>query len=95
MYGSHLTVDFYSCNQENSFISILPAISCYDQDSGGYGDGEGMPAYTTMNWYCDQCGAWFNTQDAWNLGHNSKAEVCLAGYRGESDRLLIQGRFSQ
>ena len=94
--GSHLTIEFSGCNPEYPTTSNFPAMSCYDQSSGGYGDGIGKllpfpptrpdcllinnlfagtysPSY--MNFQCDYCAGWFNTQDAFDFGHNAIGNI--------------------
>jgi hypothetical protein len=60
--GTHVTIEFNGCNQEYPWVSEFGALSCYDQGSGGYGDGVGTPTVSAMNFYCDQCNSIFNTQ---------------------------------
>jgi hypothetical protein len=56
------------------------------KQSAGYGDGLGTPGYSTMNFYCDQCAAWFNTQDAFDLGHNSNGIVRRVEEEGRGEQ---------
>ncbi len=43
------TVQFSGCNQEYPLVDAVPVASCYDQNSGGYGDGIGTPTGTGID----------------------------------------------
>ena len=66
--ASYLTVEWNGCNEEYPITHAVPAFSCFDQDSGGYGDGIGTPD-TPLNFTCDHCTFRYNTQDGFDLLH--------------------------
>jgi hypothetical protein len=69
--ADHLTVEGSGCNEEYPIVHPgFPASSCFDQNSGGYGDGIGTPG-TPLNFTCDQCLFRYNTQDGPDLLHTS------------------------
>lgn len=69
--ADHLVVEGAGCNEEYPIVHAgFPAASCFDQSSGGYGDGIGTPG-TPLNFTCDQCIFRYNTQDGPDLLHTS------------------------
>ncbi len=68
VHASYLTVEWNGCNEEYPITHAIPAFSCFDQDSGGYGDGVGTPG-TPLNFTCDHCTFRYNTQDGLDLLH--------------------------
>jgi hypothetical protein len=68
VHASHLTVEWNGCNEEYPITHAVPAFSCFDQDSGGYGDGVGT-SDTQLNFTCDHCTFRYNTQDGLDLLH--------------------------
>lgn len=66
--ASYLTVEWNGCNEEYPITHAKPAYSCFDQDSGGYGDGVGTPN-TLLNFTCAHCMFRYNTQDGLDLLH--------------------------
>lgn len=68
VHASYLTVEWNGCNEEYPITHAVPAFSCFDQDSGGYGDGVGTPG-TPLNFTCDHCMFRYNTQDGLDLLH--------------------------
>jgi len=68
VHASYLTVEWNGCNEEYPIKDAVPAFSCFDQDSGGYGDGVGTPN-TPLNFTCEHCIFRYNTQDGLDLLH--------------------------
>lgn len=68
VHASYLTVEWNGCNEEYPITHAVPAFSCFDQNSGGYGDGVGTPG-TPLNFTCDHCTFRYNTQDGLDLLH--------------------------
>ncbi|MCU1320402.1 MAG: hypothetical protein JWM43_51, partial [Acidobacteriaceae bacterium] len=64
-------ISWNGCNQEYPITHTFPAISCYGQSSGGYGDGIGTPSGTGtgMTVVVDHSSFDHNTQDGIDLGH--------------------------
>ncbi len=63
------TIQFSGCNQEYPFADKVPVQVCYDQSSGGYGDGIGTPTGTGLNVSIDHSLFQYNTQDGADFGH--------------------------
>ncbi|HZY64222.1 MAG TPA: choice-of-anchor Q domain-containing protein [Edaphobacter sp.] len=68
VHATYLTVEWNGCNEEYPITHRIPAFSCFDQNSGGYGDGVGTPG-TSLNFSCDHCTFRYNTQDGLDLLH--------------------------
>src|SRR5665213_1690297 len=68
VHASYLTVEWNGCNEEYPITHAVPAFSCFDENSGGYGDGVGTPG-TPLNFTCDHCVFRYNTQDGLDLLH--------------------------
>ncbi len=69
LYMSYSTVEWNGCNQEYPIRHENPAISCYGQSNGGYGDGIGTPANMGMDVSIDHSVFRYNTQDGEDFGH--------------------------
>ena len=74
--ASYLTVEWNGCNEEYPITDAYPAISCYDDNSAGYGDGVGTPN-TPLNFTCDHCMFRYNTQDGFDLLHVSGSNITV------------------
>jgi hypothetical protein len=72
--ASYLTIEWNGCNEEYPVTHQYSAISCYDDSSGGYGDGLGTPP-TPLDFSCDHCTADYNTQDGMDLGHTQQSTI--------------------
>jgi Putative Ig domain len=62
-------IEWNGCNQEYPITHTFPAISCYSQSTGGYGDGIGTPAGTGLDVNVNHSIFRYNTQDGIDLGH--------------------------
>jgi hypothetical protein len=69
-----LVIEWNGCNEEYPVTHKYSAISCYDQDSAGYGGGIGTPP-TPLDFSCDHCTARYNTQDGMDLGHVQQSDI--------------------
>ena len=76
VHASHLIVEWNGCNEEYPIAHAVPAFSCFDQDSGGYGDGIGTPD-TALSFTCDHCVFRYNTQDGLDLLHVSGSMISV------------------
>jgi hypothetical protein len=63
------TIEWSGCNQEYPITHANPAISCYGQSDGGYGDGVGTPHGTGMSVSINNSQFNYNVQDGLDLGH--------------------------
>jgi hypothetical protein len=66
---NYSTIEFSGCNQEYPIVHTYPAISCYSQSTGGYGDGVGTPTGTGLTTNIDHSLFRYNTQDGLDVGH--------------------------
>jgi hypothetical protein len=62
-------IEWSGCNQEYPITHANPAISCYSQSTGGYGDGVGTPMGTGLSVNIDHSIFRYNTQDGLDIGH--------------------------
>ncbi len=69
LYMKDSIVEWNGCNQEYPIKHDNPAVSCYGQSTGGYGDGIGTPANTGMDVLIDHSIFRYNTQDGEDFGH--------------------------
>lgn len=76
VHASYLTVEWNGCNEEYPITHAVPIFSCFDQESGGYGDGVGTPG-TPLNFTCDHCIFRYNTQDGLDLLHVSGSLISI------------------
>jgi hypothetical protein len=74
---NYSTIEWSGCNQEYPIKHELPAISCYGQSNGGYGDGVGTPAGTGLTANIDHSTFRYNIQDGLDLGHVDKGSHTL------------------
>jgi hypothetical protein len=80
VHASYLAVEWNGCNEEYPITHAVPALGCFDQDSGGYGDGVGTPD-TQLHFSCDHCTFRYNTQDGLDLLHVSGSVVSVTNSR--------------
>lgn len=75
--GSYLTIAWNGCTEEYPVVDPVPAAAngCNDDGSGGYGDGLGTPVTANLNFSCDHCVAFYNTQDGFDFTHTENASV--------------------
>lgn len=58
------------CLEEHPAVHAFPALKCYDQAAGGYGDGIGSPNNDYgADFYIDHSTFAYNTEDAYDFGH--------------------------
>jgi hypothetical protein len=64
-------IEWNGCNQQYPAVDTYPALSCYSQSTGGYGDGVGSATNTGtgMSVVIDHSIFRYNTQDGLDLGH--------------------------
>jgi len=62
-------IEWNGCNQEYPIVDAIPAISCYSQSTGGYGDGVGTPPGMCLSANINHSSFNYNTQDGLDLGH--------------------------
>jgi len=73
--ATNVTMEGNGCNEEYPIVHAFPAISCYDDTSGGFGDawsaqGTGSGGQTSqLSMSCDQCIIRYNTKDGFGMNH--------------------------
>ncbi len=72
--ATNLAINWNGCYQEYPIVHTSSAIACYTQSNQGYGDGVGTPP-TPLNWHCEQCSAFYNMQDAFDIGHTFQSDI--------------------
>jgi hypothetical protein len=66
---NYTSISWNGCNQEYPIVDAIPAISCYSQSTGGYGDGVGTPPGMCLSANINHSSFNYNTQDGLDLGH--------------------------
>jgi hypothetical protein len=66
---NYSTIEWNGCVQEYPITHASPALYCYGQSTGGYGDGVGTPPNTCLTANIDHSTFRYNTQDGLDLGH--------------------------
>jgi hypothetical protein len=73
--ASYVTMTGNGCNEEYPIVHAFPAVSCYDDNSGGFGDawsaqGTGAGGQTAqLAMTCDHCVVNYNTKDGFGMNH--------------------------
>ena len=74
--ATNVTMEWNGCNEEYPIVDNYPAISCYDDASGGFGDawsaqgtGSGGQTSQMANFVCNQCIIRYNTKDGFGMNH--------------------------
>ena len=63
------TIEWSGCYQQYPAVDPYPAISCYDQNHQGYGDGVGTAPGQWLSVYIDHSNFLYNVQDGEDFGH--------------------------
>lgn len=72
---NYVTLEWNGCVQQYPIVNTIPALYCFDQGTGGNGDGYGTQAPAIMDFTCNHCIARYNMQDAWDNGHVSNSAM--------------------
>lgn len=64
-------IEWNGCIEQYPIVNAVPAFRCFDDNSGGYGDGIGTPDAVYPNWIIDQSTIRYNTSDGLDLLHQS------------------------
>ena len=72
---SSVIIEWNGCNQAYPGTG---AVSCYDDTSGGYGDGIGTPAGTCLTAHVDHSTFRYNTQDGYDMLHNDTGNCSMS-----------------
>ena len=74
--ATNVIMEWNGCNEEYPIVDSIPAISCYDSNSGGFGDawsaqgtGSGGQTSQMANFVCNQCIIRYNTKDGFGMNH--------------------------
>jgi hypothetical protein len=74
--ASYVTMEWNGCNEEYPIVDTYPAISCYDDNNGGFGDGwsaQGTGSggqISQLSMTCSHCVIDHNTKDGFGMNHN-------------------------
>jgi hypothetical protein len=75
---NYTSISWNGCNQEYPIVDAIPAISCYSQSTGGYGDGVGTPPGMCLSANINHSSFNYNTQDGLDLGHIDTGSCSLS-----------------
>jgi Putative Ig domain len=72
---NYVTIEWNGCTQQYPIVNAIPALYCFDDATGGYGDGFGTQSPAVLQFTCNHCVGRYNTQDAFDVGHVSNSAV--------------------
>jgi hypothetical protein len=72
---NYVTIEWNGCTQQYPITNAIPALYCFDDGYGGYGDGLGTQSPAVLQFTCNHCIARYNTQDGFDVGHVSNSAV--------------------
>jgi len=67
----YVTMEGNGCNEEYPVVHAFPAMSCYDLNSGGFGDSWSGQQTTLASFTCDHCVQAYNTKDGFIGPHTT------------------------
>jgi hypothetical protein len=73
----YVTMIGNGCNEEYPIMDTFPAISCYDSDSGGFGDSWSGQDTILASFTCDHCIQAYNTKDGFIGPHTAIAHLTI------------------
>jgi hypothetical protein len=74
--ASYVTMEGNGCNEEYPILhKNFPALSCYDSDSGGFGDSWSGQNTKLRSFTCDHCVMAYNTKDGFIGPHTAIADL--------------------
>ena len=80
--GSSINASYVSmigngCNQEYPIVHAFPAVSCYDSNSGGFGDSWSGQDTPLASFTCDHCIQAYNTKDGFIGPHTQITNLAI------------------
>ena len=69
--ASYVTMQANGCNEEYPIVDAFPAVSCYDLNSGGFGDSWSGQDTELDAFTCDHCSMIYNTKDGFIGPHTT------------------------
>ncbi len=75
--ASYVTMIGNGCNQEYPIVHAFPAVSCYDLNSGGFGDSWSGQDTTLASFTCDHCIQAYNTKDGFIGPHTQITNLVI------------------
>jgi hypothetical protein len=76
--ASYVTMEGNGCNEEYPIVhSQFPATSCYDLNSGGFGDSWSGQDATLASFTCDHCQMFYNTKDGFIGPHTQITNLTI------------------
>jgi hypothetical protein len=75
--AQYVTMKGNGCNEEYPIVHEFPAASCYDLESGGFGDSWSGQDTTLDSFTCDHCVQAYNTKDGFIGPHTAIAHLTI------------------
>ena len=75
--ASYVTMIGNGCNEEYPIVDAFPAVSCYDLNSGGFGDSWSGQDTTLGSFTCDHCIQAYNTKDGFIGPHTQITNLTI------------------
>jgi len=75
--ASYVSMIGNGCNEEYPIVDAFPARSCYDLESGGFGDSWSGQNTTLASFTCDHCIQAYNTKDGFIGPHTLIAKLTI------------------
>jgi hypothetical protein len=75
--AEYVTMKGNGCNEEYPIVHGFPAASCYDLESGGFGDSWSGQDTTLDSFTCDHCVQAYNTKDGFIGPHTAIAHLTI------------------
>jgi hypothetical protein len=95
--AAHVTMEWNGCNEEYPIVDSIPAQSCYDTTSEGFGDSWSGQDSLLASFACDHCISRYNTKDGF-IGPHTPAGVLTitnsAFYANGGQQLKFSGGWS-
>jgi hypothetical protein len=73
----YVTMEGNGCNEEYPVVHAFPAMSCYDLNSGGFGDSWSGQQTTLASFTCDHCVQAYNTKDGFIGPHTTITHLTI------------------
>ncbi len=76
--ANYVTMEGNGCNEEYPIVHTgFPAKSCYDLDSGGFGDSWSGQDTTLSSFTCNHCSTFYNTKDGFIGPHTATTNLLV------------------
>jgi hypothetical protein len=75
--ASYVTMEWNGCNEEYPIVDSIPAQSCYDTTSDGFGDSWSGQDSMLVSFTCDHCISRYNTKDGFIGPHTPAGTLTI------------------